>query len=420
MTNTFLKLASHRRSIRKFKKKKIPFPLLQRLFEAARWAPSACNQQPWLFVAVDDTNLLSNLIPYSTKKILWGPAAIFCFTNNLEKRANFDNIQSTAAAIQNILLHAKSLGLGGCWVAGFSNRTKDHQRVRKLLAVPPIYLLQAIIVLGFPDEHPVAPQRLPVRSFLFHNYFKDDFKESNLDKHWSLNQYKQYLEKIMPVYLSRFHRCYETKLQKIIGSLLPTKGLIIDCNSFYGSYQKDFPRKGRQVVLANLSSQAAQFLAEKIRPLGSLNASPMNFPFKSNIAECCTVLETINHFPLTKVIREVKRVLKTQGKIILLVKRKFSLAHLIYQFDTWRFKNVYHQPIEYVRGPCVYYSPTQLGKSLSGFTIEKIISANSQRRVGGLVGRMSLYFKSIFPDYFIVVARKRGEKTAAEKEKEKD
>lgn len=407
MVNPFLKLAKRRRSVRCFSNRKVPFSLLVKLFEAARWAPSACNQQPWLFVAVDDRNLLNRLAPYSTKKILWGPVAVFCFTNNTEKRENFDNIQSTAAAIQNVLLQATELGLGATWIAGFSAKKEDHLMIKKILGVPREYLLQALLAIGSSKGEPPIPYRQTVSSFLYRNRAQLSHHSASLGKEWSLGQQKEYLEKMMSVYLTRFYQTYEFALEKRLISLLPKKGLVIDCNSFYGTYQKKIPLGlKRQLLMTNLSFQAANFLFQKIPAFGSIVASPGRLPIKAKVADCCTVLETVNHFSLPEVIKEAKRTLKVKGKLILLVKQKFSLAYWIYQAFALKFRNAYHQPMEYVRGPCYYYTPNQIRRHLRDFVIEKELFISSQRKWTGLFGFLVSWYKTLFADYFILVARK--------------
>ena len=57
----FLELVKKRRSVRRYSKGKVPREVIDRCLEAARLAPSACNAQPWYFIAVDDEKLKNEL-----------------------------------------------------------------------------------------------------------------------------------------------------------------------------------------------------------------------------------------------------------------------------------------------------------------------------------------------------------------------
>jgi len=402
----FLKIIKNRRSIRRFKKKKVPFSLLEKLFKAARWAPSACNQQPWLFVAVDKKNLLKRLAQYSTKKILWAPVAVFCFTNNKTKDKNFAHIQSTSAAIENALLYAVKIGLSATWLAGFSTKKRHRKNIKRALNVPENYLLQAVLIIGFADQSPPPPFRKPVSSFLFRNKVSKKLNDFSLKRQWSIKKYKNYLDKIMPVYLTRYIQAREKRLTRFINSLLPKKGIILDCQSFYGAYQKSFPKKGRAVILTNLCFQAAKFLSSEISCRLSLSSSPAKLPFKNKAIDCCTLIETVNYFP-SSVIGEVRRVLKPKGKAVLLVKRKFSASYWAYQLNKLLHNHAYLQKTEYIKGRCRYFTSQQLKEKLKGFEIKKSFLKNSQQTKKGIGGKIKIIYKKFFPDFIIFEVEKK-------------
>jgi len=58
----FLKLVKTRRSIRSFKPDSIPDEYVERIVEAARWAPSGANSQPWEFIVVKDKQIKDRIV----------------------------------------------------------------------------------------------------------------------------------------------------------------------------------------------------------------------------------------------------------------------------------------------------------------------------------------------------------------------
>jgi nitroreductase len=155
-----------RRSIRKYKKQPIPNETLQKLFEAACQAPSAGNQQPWQFILLDDRKILNVIHTFHpSAKILKeaDKAILVCGDLDLEKFKGYWMIDC-AAATQNILLAAHSLGLGGCWL-GLYPREGRMAGMKKLLHLPAHIVPFALVALGYaaeikPKENRCNPARI--------------------------------------------------------------------------------------------------------------------------------------------------------------------------------------------------------------------------------------------------------------------
>lgn len=149
-----------RRSIRKYKKQPIPETILQKLLQAACHAPSAGNQQPWHFVLLDDRKILNVIHTFhpSAKMLVDADKAILvCGDLNLEKFKGYWMIDC-AAATQNILLAAHSLGLGACWL-GLYPRDGRMAGMRKLLQLPSNIIPFAVVALGYPAEFKTREDR---------------------------------------------------------------------------------------------------------------------------------------------------------------------------------------------------------------------------------------------------------------------
>jgi len=165
----------NRRSIRAYKKKELPLGTVEKLIDAARWAPSAGNVQPWAFVvaaSIDMKRALS-LAAYGQGDVEAASAVIVvCADEKLaqerygERGKTIFCFQDTAAAIQNILLAAYSLGLGTCWVGAFK-----EEQVSKLIQAPEDMRPVALILVGYPDEAPEARGRRPISEIMHSETF---------------------------------------------------------------------------------------------------------------------------------------------------------------------------------------------------------------------------------------------------------
>ncbi len=144
-----------RRSIRKFEKKEVPEELVKKMLEAGMNAPSAVDEQPWHFIVIKDKTILSEIPKYSpyAQCAKDAPLAILvCGEPGLEKfKGSGFWIQDCSAAIQNILVSAHALGLGGVWTAAhpLADRVEGY---RKHLGIPAGITPLALIVIGYPAQ----------------------------------------------------------------------------------------------------------------------------------------------------------------------------------------------------------------------------------------------------------------------------
>jgi nitroreductase len=145
-----------RRSIRAFKNQAIPEETVEKLIESARWAPSAGNIQPWLFVIVRKPDVKRKLSEAALNQAHVEEAPVVIVVCADENRSSMGYgtrgktlycLQDTAAAVQNVLLTAYSLGLGTCWVGAF-----NESLAKTALNVPEGVKPVAMIPVGYPDE----------------------------------------------------------------------------------------------------------------------------------------------------------------------------------------------------------------------------------------------------------------------------
>ena len=136
-----------RRSVRSFADKKIPLADLEKLIDAARFAPTARNLQPWEFVVVTEKQKLTEFASLAENGRFMDQAAaciaVFCVDTKYY-------LEDGCAATCNILLAATALGIGSCWVAG--DKKPYSGQVNVLLDVPLEIKLVSLIALGYPAE----------------------------------------------------------------------------------------------------------------------------------------------------------------------------------------------------------------------------------------------------------------------------
>jgi nitroreductase len=146
-----------RRSVRRFTDKPVPRDLIEQVVDAGRMAATACNEQPWEFVVVTDPAVrrrLAELRPHGPF-IATAPVCLLVFS----KQWDFF-LEDCAAATQNILVAARALGLGTCWVAG--DKTPTAPQIAALLNAPAGTRVVSLIALGWPDGRISDPPKRPL------------------------------------------------------------------------------------------------------------------------------------------------------------------------------------------------------------------------------------------------------------------
>jgi nitroreductase len=156
----FLDLARTRRSIRRYRPDPVEREVILNVLEAARWAPSAVNSQPWHFIVVTDPATRQRLAEKARVLFLrWrhlASAPVVIAVIGDPRCSRWFTVDCSLAGA-NLMLAAHSLGLGTCWVGGFSQAD-----IREVVGVPEHLEIVGLITLGHPDESPKPPPRLPL------------------------------------------------------------------------------------------------------------------------------------------------------------------------------------------------------------------------------------------------------------------
>lgn len=140
-----------RRSVRQFAEAPVTDEQLEALLRAAMAAPSAGNQQPWRFVAVRDPGKraeLAEATPYSSP-IGRAPLGIVVLADTRENKHPGFWVQDCSAAIENLLLAAHAIGLGGVWI-GVHPHADRSAAVAKVVNPPQGFEVLSMVAIGHP------------------------------------------------------------------------------------------------------------------------------------------------------------------------------------------------------------------------------------------------------------------------------
>jgi nitroreductase len=142
-------------SARSFADREVSAADLRRVFEAARWAASSFNEQPWRFLvgtrnSSTHKKIFSTLIGFNQGWAAAAPVLILGVASSKFSHNGTDNrhaLYDLGAAASYLTLQAAALGLTSHQMAGY-----DQAAARQVLEIPESYVLGAVIALGYQGE----------------------------------------------------------------------------------------------------------------------------------------------------------------------------------------------------------------------------------------------------------------------------
>lgn len=157
----------HRWSPRAFAEKAVPPEVLRSLFEAARWAPSSNNEQPWAYLVAtkDDAEnfakMLSVLVEFNASWARHAPAlalSVAHLKTQREGKANRVALHDVGSATAQLTFEANTRGLQVHQMAGF-----DAEKARQAFAIPADWEPVAAMAIGYPGNADALPEKLRER-----------------------------------------------------------------------------------------------------------------------------------------------------------------------------------------------------------------------------------------------------------------
>ena len=162
-----------RRSIRQYKTDAIPSDVLEKVTEAMRLAPSACNYQPWRFILVTHDDLRRQVARACHNQMFLAEAPVIVVGCGRLDQAygrmggSRDSVEvDVAIAFDHLTLAAAEAGLGTCWIGAF-----DEDKIKELLDIPAKVKVVTLTPLGYPEREdllrPIGPTDRKPRSEVF-------------------------------------------------------------------------------------------------------------------------------------------------------------------------------------------------------------------------------------------------------------
>ncbi|MBX3300833.1 MAG: nitroreductase family protein [Nitrospira sp.] len=188
-------LLARRWSPRAFDERPVETDTLRTLFEAARWAPSSNNEQPWRFIVATkqhqtDWNRLFECLAEGNRRWAFRAPVLVLSIASMQfeddGKPNRHAFHDTGLATENFVLQATAQGLIAHQMAGF-----DVERARLDLRVPAGYEPVAMIAVGYPGDSALLPERLrerelrprdrrPITAWTFSGQWGTDFLATDL------------------------------------------------------------------------------------------------------------------------------------------------------------------------------------------------------------------------------------------------
>ena len=202
-----LELVKERRSVRKFKPDPIPDEYVDKIIEAARWAPSGANSQPWEFIVVKKQELRDKINELFIEcnefvrkaeitreprlRFKFGPAGfvrapvfiLLCGDIRTKdaypllttsQRGNSHFASSLANALLYMTLAATTLGVGSQWVSAVA-MPYVQALIKDMLKIPKDLDIYDMLAVGYPDFKP-KPRIVRARSEMVHYDYYDESK----------------------------------------------------------------------------------------------------------------------------------------------------------------------------------------------------------------------------------------------------
>jgi nitroreductase len=161
---TLHELIRNRWSPRAFAEKLVPPEVLRSLFEAARWAPSSNNEQPWAYLVATKDNpenfakMLGVLVEFNANWAKHAPVLALSVAHLKAQRDGKPNrvaLHDVGSASAQLTFEANARGLQVHQMAGF-----DAEKARETFAIPPDWEPVAAMAIGYPGDPESLPEKL--------------------------------------------------------------------------------------------------------------------------------------------------------------------------------------------------------------------------------------------------------------------
>lgn len=415
----FRSLIEERQSIRFFDDgRTIPIETLEAIIDDAQQAPNDCNHQSWKFIIVTDSVLKQKIVDIagSCEPARRAPVLVIPLIECGWNHNKFSIIQTLAGATNTLILSAKTRGIASVWMAGIGN----VEAIRELLNIPPAYIIDCFVGLGYADEphlpYPKAP-RQPVKNIYSVNTFDfapdrtyplkpahhyDFWKITNQKNPYALWNPKDWTLKQIAFFRGnavwagspspslhksrRLAKEFEKEVELALPHLKAGKTLVM--LPYSGAYSATLLKKSPVLDITHfeLSPNHEPIIKKRLREEGVEKEIPfvwsdtLNVPLPDGSFDNILIFQALETVPEPeKLIAESARLLKTGGKLFISARNNWSWLGLSYRWSTvketvWNF------------GPFAPLSPRRLRALLAGaFTGTYSGISPTPKKIGKLV-----------------------------------
>ena len=160
-----------RRSVRKYKPDMLPKETIEKIIEAGLYAPSGMGRQPVIILAVTDKKVRDQLSKLNAgimgadgmDPFYGAPAVLVVLADKTRPTYIYDG----SLAMGNMMLAAKALGLGSCWIhrAKEEFESEEGKKLLESLGIVGQYEGIGNCIIGYAAEEPKAAERKPGRVY---------------------------------------------------------------------------------------------------------------------------------------------------------------------------------------------------------------------------------------------------------------
>ncbi len=195
-----IELIKGRRNVEKFTTQPVSWDKLSKILDAGRHAPSCGNIQNWKFIIVLDNGKKQGLAEkcHEQFEITTAPAIIvICAEPQKAERyyglrgRKLYSVQNCAAAAQNMLIEAQSLGLATRWIGAF-----EEDDIKEILGIPNEVRPQILVAVGYPEHVPDKPSKYPLETVVYLNKWRGKIRD--IDK--EMGDYSNILKRNLKSY----------------------------------------------------------------------------------------------------------------------------------------------------------------------------------------------------------------------------
>lgn len=167
-----LNIIKKRKSVRKYKNKKIPKKILIKILDSARFAPSAFNAQDWKFILVSNKQKINEIAKICQQNFIkQAPHIIVGIGTNPKQKMECgipNYIVDLSIALDHLMLSATSKKLGTCWIGGFK-----QNKIKKLLKIPLQYQVVGLMTIGFSNDITIKTSRKKMKEIIIYEEFNE-------------------------------------------------------------------------------------------------------------------------------------------------------------------------------------------------------------------------------------------------------